>query len=171
MTYLLPTTPITTEAEAAKASKASAISIFIGVAVGIISAVWTLMHPEILANAVASAEATTPGSGAMAQSSAQIGMYLGYGLIVVQAIFGFIQWRSPAKWIAILFIILIVLGVLLTIAGSLMAGMVPNAPVTPMWQIVLSLVIMAVQFVLHITGLKAIGKLEKLQLDAANSAY
>ncbi len=171
MTYLLPTTPITTEAEAAKASKASAIAIFIGVLVGIISAVWTVMHPEIMAEAVAHAEATTPGAGAMAQSSAQMGMYLAYGLIVIQAIFGFIQWRSPAKWIAILFIILIVLGFLMTAAAPMLAGMVPNAPVTPMWQIVLSLVILVVQFLLHITGLKAIGKLEKLQLDAANSAY
>jgi hypothetical protein len=171
MTHLLPTTPINTESDAAKASKASAIAIFIGVAVGIIGAIWTLMHPEILANAVAHAEATTPGAGAMAQSSAQMGIYLGYGLIVVQAIFGLIQWRSPAKWIAILFIVLIVLGFLMTAAAPVLAGMVPNAPATPMWQIALSLVILVVQLVLHITGLKGIGKLEKLQLDSANSAY
>jgi len=171
MTHLLPTTPINTEADAVKASKASAIAIFIGVVVGVVGAVWMLMHPEIAQQAVAQASAANPESAGAAAGGAKVGVYLGYALIVVQAIFGFIQWRSPAKWIAILFLVLIGLGFLLTAATPLLAGMVPNAPVTPMWQVALSLVILVIQFVLHITGLKGIGKLEKLQLDAANSAY
>lgn len=171
MTHLLPTTPINTEADAAKAAKASAIAIFIGVVVGIIGAVWTLMHPEIAQQAVAQARAANPDAAAAAAGGAQAGLWLGYGLILIQAVFGFIQWRSPAKWIAILFLVLIGLGFVLTASAPLLAGMVPNAPATPMWQIALSLVILVVQFLLHLTGLKGIGKLEKLQLDAANSAY
>ena len=78
-----------------------------------------------------------------------------------------IQWRSPNKIIAFIFLALIVLGFLSTAAVPLMAGVVPNMPVTPVWQIALSLVIMAVQFVLHLTGLKGMKKLDQLQMDQA----
>ena len=167
MTYLSPTAPITNEAEALRAARASAIAIFIGVVVGIIGAVWTLMNPQIIDDAVAQAEAQTPGAGAIAQSSAQMGMYFGYAMILVQLILGFIQWRSPNKIIAYIFLALIVLGFLSTAAVPLMAGVVPNMPATPIWQIALSLVIMAVQFVLHLTGLKGMKKLDQLQMEAA----
>ncbi|CAN5279746.1 hypothetical protein BH09PSE1_BH09PSE1_06060 [soil metagenome] len=167
MTHLLPTTPITTEAEALKAARASAISIFIGVVAGIIGAVWTLMHPELVQAAIANAEAQAPGAGATAAGGAQFGMYFGYAMIVLQLVLGFVQWRSPNKIIAFLFIALIVLGFLTTAAVPLMAGLVPNMPATPSWQIVLSLVILVIQFVLHITGVRGIGKLNQLEMDAA----
>ncbi len=167
MTYLLPTAPITTEAEAVKSARASAISIFIGVAVGVIGVIWTLTHPEILQNAIAAAEAQTPGAGEVAAASTKFGMYFGYGMILLQAVLGFVQWRSPNKIIAYIFLALIILGFLSTAAVPLMAGLAPNMPATPGWQIALSLVIMAVQFVLHITGLKGMKKLDQLQMDAA----
>ena len=167
MTYLLPTAPITTEAEAAKSARASAISIFIGVAVGVIGVIWTMMNPQIVAEAVAQAEAQAPGSGATAAAGAQFGMYFGYVIILIQLGLGFVQWRSPNKIIAFIFLALIVLGFLMTAAVPLMAGLAPNMPATPGWQIALSLVIMAVQFVLHITGLKGMKKLDQLQMDAA----
>ncbi|CAN5410782.1 hypothetical protein BH10PSE1_BH10PSE1_22400 [soil metagenome] len=167
MTHLLPTAPIATEAEALKAARASAISIFIGVVVGIIGAVWTLMHPELVQQAIATAEAQTPGAGATAAASARFGTYFSYAVIVLQLVLGFVQWRSPNKIIAFLFIALIVLGFLATAAVPLMSGLVPNMPTTPAWQIVLSLVILAVQFVLHITGVRGIGKLDQLQMDQA----
>lgn len=165
MTYLLPTAPIATEAEALRAGRASAISIFIGVVVGLIGVIWTLTHPEILQQAIAQAEAQ--GGGAAAASGAKFGQYFSYAIILVQLVLGYVQWRSPNKIIAYIFLALIVIGFLMTAAVPLMAGLAPNMPATPAWQIILSLAVMAVQFVLHITGLKGIKKLDQLQLDHA----
>lgn len=167
MTYLLPTAPITTETEALRAGRASAIAIFIGVVVGIIGVIWTLTHPEILQQAIANAEAQAPGAGAIAESSAKFGEYFSYAIIVIQLVLGFVQWRSPNKLIAYIFLALILLGFLLTAATPLLVGLAPNAPAVPVWQIILSLLVMVVQFVLHITGVKGIGKLDQLQLEAA----
>lgn len=167
MTYLLPNSPITTEAEAHKAARASAIAIFIGVAVGVIGVIWNLIHPETIQAAIAQAQAQSPEAGQAAAASVQFGQYFGYGIIVLQLVLGFVQWRSPNKIIAFIFMALIVLGFLTTAAVPLMAGLVPNMPATPVWQILLSLVIMAIQFVLHITGLKGIGKLDQLQMASA----
>jgi len=167
MTHLLPTTPITTEAEALTAGRASAISIFIGVVVGVISVVWTLMHPEIAQQAIAQAEAQTPGAGAIAAGTVQGTQYFSYAMIVVQLVLGFVQWRSPNKVIAFIFIALIILGLISVAALPLMATLAPNAPVTPVWQIALSAVILVIQLVLHITGVRGIGKLDTLQMDAA----
>jgi hypothetical protein len=167
MTYLLPNSPINTESEALRAARASAIAIFIGVVVGIIGAVWMLMNPQIVADAVAQAEAQTPGAGAVAESGAMFGQYFGYAIILIQLVLGFIQWRSPNKIIAFIFMALIVLGFLMTAATPLFANMAPNMPATPVWQIALSLIVMVVQFVLHLTGVKGISKLNQLQMDAA----
>jgi amino acid transporter len=167
MTYLLPTAPITTESEALRAGRASAIAIFIGVVVGIIGVIWTLTHPEILQQAIANAEAKVPGAGAVAQSAANFGQYFSYAVIVIQLVLGFVQWRSPNKVIAYIFLALILLGFLTTAAAPLLAGLAPDTPTVPIWQILLSLIVMAVQFVLHITGLKGIGKLDQLQLASA----
>ena len=167
MTYLLPNSPITTESEALRAARASAIAIFIGVVVGIIGAIWTMMHPELIQLAVANAEAQAPGAGATAEAGAKFGMYFGYAIILIQLVLGVVQWRSPNKIIAFIFLALIVLGFLMTAAVPLMAGMVPNMPATPVWQVALSLIVMTVQFVLHITGLKGMKKLDQLQMDQA----
>jgi uncharacterized membrane protein len=171
MTHLLPTTPINTEADAEKAGRASAISIIIGVVAGIVGAVWMATQPQIAQQAIAAAEAQTPGAGAIVAATMQGTIWFGYAMIVVQAVFAFIQWRAPKKWIAILFLVLLSFGLLGVLASPFAAAMNPNSPVTPMWQIALSGVIMIIQIVLHVTGLNGIGKLEKLQLDAANSAY
>lgn len=167
MTHLLPTTPVTTEAEAEKAARASAISIIIGVIVGIIGAVWMATQPQIAAEAIAAAEAQTPGAGAIVEATMQGTIWFGYAMIVVQAVFAFIQWRSPKKWVAFLFLALLALGLLSVVASPFAAAMNPNAPVTPMWQVALSGVIMVIQIILHVTGLKGIKKLDQLQMDAA----
>jgi len=162
-----PTAPITTEAEAEAAARSSAISIFIGVVVGIIGIVWTLMNPGVIDAAVAQAGAESEQAAAMARTGAQMGLWLAGLFVVAQVVFGVIQWKSPKKWIAILFMVLIVLGALSTAATPLMAGLAPNTPVTPTWQIVLSIAIMIVQLILHIAGLRGINRLESIQMDAA----
>jgi hypothetical protein len=139
--------------------------------VGIIGALWTLMNPQF-AEAVAAAQSQMQGSNPGAAAGAKIGEYVGYALLVVSAIFGIVQWQKPAKWIAILFMVLIVLfGLLPTACAQVLSGMVPGMPSAPIWLTALSVVSQIIQFVLHITGLKGISKLDQIQLDAANSAY
>lgn len=161
-----PTAPLRTEAEAEAAAKASAISIFIGVIVALVGIAWTLANPAAMQDALASATGTDVSAEA-AGTTTQYWVYLSGGLALVQLIFGIVQWRSASKWIAILFLVLLALGILNTAATPLLASMVPNAPTVPTWQIALSLVIMVIQVVLHVAGLRGINKLDKLQMDAA----
>jgi hypothetical protein len=88
-------------------------------------------------------------------------------VVLIQLAFAVVQWRDPKKWIAILFLVLIALGILQAAAAPMMAGMMPDAPVVPMWQIVLSLVVMVIQVVLHVAGLRGMNRLESIQMDAA----
>lgn len=163
-----PTSPITTEAEAEAAARASAISIFIGVIVGAISLAWTLANPAAMQEAATAAAAGGDANAeAAAAMGAQAGLWLAGGLTVVQLIFGIVQWRNPGKFIAILFMVLIAFGLASTLATPMMASMAPGMPVIPTWQIVLSVVVMIVQLVLHIAGLRGIGQRDKLQMAAA----
>ena len=160
-----PASPITTEAEAEGAAKASAISIFIGVVVGLVSLAWTIANPASMQDAVAAASEGDAAAEAMANASLQAGLWMAGGLVAIQLILGVVQWRKPGKFIAILFMVLIAFGVVSSLAAPLMADMAPGMPVTPMWQIALSVVIMIIQFVLHITGLKGIKQLDRIQME------
>ena len=155
-----PRAPITTEAEALRAGRASAISIFIGAVVAAASTAWTLMNPQVLDSAVV-------GMGADAAAAGLGALWFGCAIVVIQLVLGWVQWREPRKVIAIVFLLLLAYGILSTLAAPMMAGMVPNMPVIPMWQIALSLAIMVVQTVLHFAGLRGIKKLDALQMDAA----
>ncbi len=162
-----PTAPVTTEAEALRAGRASAISIFIGAAVGAVSMAWTAMNPQVLDSAVARMGADNADAAAMAATAGQAALWLGAAMVVIQLVLGWVQWREPRKVIAIIFLLLLAYGILSTLASPMMAGMVPNMPVIPMWQIAVSLVIMAFQVVLHFAGLRGMKKLDALQMDAA----
>lgn len=161
-----PGAPINGEAEAKQAARSSAVSIFIGVIVGIVGAVYTYMNADAL-TAAAAAASTDPAVAATAEMTVQMGIWTGVAMVVIQLIFGLVQWRDPKKFIAILFIVLIILGLLMTVATPLMADMVPNAPATPMWQIALSAGIMVIQIVLHVAGLRGIKKLDEIQMASA----
>ena len=151
ITAMNPTAPITTEAEALRAGRASAVSIFIGAVVGAVGVAWTAMNPDA---------APTAAAG-------QAALWIAVAMVVIQLVLGWVQWREPRKVIAIIFLLLIAFGILSTLAAPMMAGMVPDMPVIPLWQIALSLAIMAVQTVLHVAGLRGINKLDALQMDAA----
>ena len=161
-----PTAPITTEAEAEAAARSSAISIFIGVIVGIISVIWLITNPQDVTAALAESGMDSEAAAAGAAMGAQLALWSTAGLAVIQLIFGIVQWKNPKKFIAILFIVLIVLGLLSSLAAPLMAGM-PGAVAVPLWQTVLSVVILIVQLVLHFAGLRGMNKLDALQMNAA----
>ncbi len=162
-----PSSAITTEADAERAARASAVSIFIGVAVGLISVAWTFANQGALQDMVATAGQGNPDAAAAAAVGAQAGLWGGVVLVVIQLILGVVQWRNPGKFIAILFMALIALGLLSTLATPLLASAMPNIPATPIWQIGLSVVVMIVQLVLHAAGLRGISRLDRFQMDAA----
>lgn len=162
-----PSTPITTEAEAERAAKASAISIIIGILVGLVSLGWTLANPQIMQDAMAQAAGGASLNEAQMQGAQQFALYTAGFIILLQLIFGAIQWRRPGKFIAILFLVCLAYGILSTAATPLLAGSMPTMPVIPIWQIALSLVIMIVQVVLHVTGLKGIKALDRIQMEQA----
>ena len=159
-----PQTPITTEAEAERAARASAISIFIGVVVGLIGLAWTLANPQVMQDAMSQAGANTMGDAQM-KAAAQIAMYTAAFMVVLQVILGIIQWRNPGKFIAILFLVLLAYGLISTLATPLLAQSMPTMPHIPVWQLVLSVVIMIIQVVLHVTGLKGIKQLDRIQME------
>lgn len=159
-----PSSPITTEAEAERAARASAISIFIGVVVGLISLAWSLANPQVMQDAMAQA-----GGGAMSEAqmagASQFALYTAGFMVVIQIILGAIQWRNPGKFIAILFMVLIAYGLVSTLAAPMLAASMPTMPNIPIWQIVLSVAIMIVQMILHVTGLKGIKQLDRIQME------
>lgn len=174
-----PTAPITNEAEAQAAARSSAIAIVIGVIYGVIGVIITYASMASLkaaATAAAAANATEggPDAGAIASMAIQGALWMGIGFTVIQAILAIVQWRRPNKVIAIIFLALIALGIVSLIFTVVMAnsGAMPSTtPGTPIWQVLLGLVVMAVEAVLHIAGLRGMNKLDKIQMDAANSAY
>lgn len=159
-----PSSPITTEGQAERAAKASAISIMIGVVVGLISVAWTLANPQIMQDAMTQAAGPELGQAQMA-AAGQIALYTAGFMVLLQVIFGFVQWRNPGKFIAILFLVLLAYGLVSTLATPFLAASMPNMPHIPGWQIALSVVIMVIQVVLHVTGLKGIKQLDRIQME------
>jgi len=160
-----PTAPITTEPEALGAARASAIAIFIGFLTGAIGLIWQWLNPQDIDAIVAQAGAADPQAASVAAASVQAGIWLGVALVAIQLILGVVQWRSPNKILAILFIVLVAFGIVMTAAAPLLAGMVPNVPATPGWQIALSLVILAIQMILLIAGLRGLNRLDAIQMN------
>ncbi|RZJ96752.1 MAG: hypothetical protein EON88_06015 [Brevundimonas sp.] len=161
-----PTAPIHGEAEAQCAARASAVSIFIGVAVGLVSLVWSLANPADIQAAVDQASGNDATVAAAAEMGVQMGLWMGGVLTVVQLVFGVVQWRDPKSFIAILFLVLLGLGIVSALAAPMMGGM--SGVITPIWQVILSLAIMAVQTVLHVAGLRGIKALDRIQMAAAH---
>lgn len=160
-----PSSPITTEAEAFRAARASAISIILGVVVGLASLAWSFMNPQVLNDAVAQSGGQL--SEAQLAGAAQLALYTGGFFVLLQMILGAIQWKSPKKFIAILFMVLVAYGIASTLAAPVIAGMMPNVPTVPMWQVALSTVILIVQMILHVAGLRGIKKLDAIQMEQA----
>ena len=86
-------------------------------------------------------------------------------MVALQVILGIVQWRNPGKFIAILFMVLIAYGLASNIATPFLAASMPNIPDVPIWQIALSVVVMIIQMILHVTGLKGIKQLDRIQME------
>ena len=162
-----PTATIGTESEALRAARASAIAIFIGVAYGVFGVVM-MMNGGLEAMESAMAAQSTgadPQVAGMTGAIAQFTFYMMIGMVVIQLILGVVQWMKPNIVIPILFIVLVVYGLGSTILSQVMAGQmnVPESPMNTTLLVVVGIVIMVVELILHISGVRGASALRKFR--------
>ncbi len=162
-----PTANISNAEEAKAAARASAIAIFLGVLWGIVGLVW-LMGPgaAVMDAAMAEAAAATPEAAGMAGMMTGAAIGIAGFLIVVQLILGLVQWFKPNIVIPILFTILVVYGLGTTALGLMMVSQmeVPTAAAaTPAWQTWGGVVLMVIQLIMHIAGIRGASALRKFR--------
>jgi hypothetical protein len=166
-----PTAPITNEAEATAAARASAIAIFLGVLWGIVGIVYLMTAGQaVMAEAMAQAAADAPEMAGMTGLMTQAAVWMSVGFVVIQLILGLVQWSKPNIVIPIIFLILVAFGLVSGVFGMVMAGQegMPETATAPVWQVWGGLVILVIQLVMHIAGIRGASKLDKLRFEAAN---
>lgn len=168
-----PTAPITTEAEAIGAARASALAIFLGVVWGGIGValLMTTGSAEIEA-AMAQASADAPEMAGMGAMAMQIAMWSGIAICGIQLVLGLVQWAKPNVVIPIIFAILVAFGLVTGLSGLLglsMAGKegLPEGTGSSSWQIWVGFVILIVQMVMHIAGIRGARALDRIRMEAA----
>lgn len=160
---LNPTAPINGEAEAVAAARASAIAIAIGVLWGAVGLYYSLsMDPEVMKSAMI---AQSPQAAEMADMMYQIVIGGGVAVVVIQVILGLVQWFKPNIVIPIIFVILVAYGLFSTAAGLAMVGSmdIPEAARAPAWLTYGGLVVLVVELLLHISGIRGASALSKLR--------
>lgn len=160
-----PASSATTRPEAVAAARASAIGIFLGIAVGVVGLVRTMgIGTEAMEAAMIENAQGDPAVAGMAGTIASAMVYVAGGMLVVQAIFGLVQWFKPNRVIPILFILLVAIGLLSSISGLAMSSQtgMPEAVAVPLWFTVLGFVALTVELVLHIAGFRGASKLAQL---------
>lgn len=160
-----PAATITNAAEAKAAARASAIAIFLGVIWGIIGVVW-LMGPgaAVMESAMADVAAQSPEAADMTGMMASAAIGIAGFFIVVQLILGLVQWFKPNIVIPILFTVLVVYGLGSAALGMVMADQMEIKPAAmPAWQTWGGLVLMVIQLLLHIAGIRGASALGKFR--------
>lgn len=161
-----PTATISNAEEARAAARASAIAIFLGVVWGIIGIAW-LMGPgaAVMDAAMAEAAASSPEAAGMADMMAGAAVGVAGFMIVIQLILGLVQWFKPNIVIPILFTVLVVYGLGSSALGMVMAGQMDlgAAAATPAWQTWGGIVLMVIQLILHISGIRGANALGKFR--------
>lgn len=166
-----PTAPINNEAEAIAAARASAIAIFLGVLWGIVGIVYLMTAGQAMMEAaMAQAAAETPEMEGMTGVMTQLALWVSVGFVVIQLVLGLVQWAKPNIVIPIIFLLLVLFGLVSGLMGLMMQGQegMPEAAATPVWQLWGGLIIMIVQTILHIAGIRGARQLDKLRFEAAN---
>lgn len=166
-----PTAAIATEEDATGAARASAIAIFLGAAWGVVGIIYLMTAGQAaMQAAVTQASADSPG---MAGAIGQVALWTAVFFVVVQAVIGFIQWAKPNIVIPIIFLILVIFGLVMGVFGLVMAGSMPEVAEAqaqaPAWQTWIGMLLMIVQAVMHIAGIRGASKLDKLRYEAANN--
>lgn len=160
-----PTAQITDRTQAIAAARSSAIAIFIGVAWGIVGVIYLMTAGSaVMEAALAQATADSPEAAGMSgMAGVMTGAAIGGTIfvVVIQLVLGLVQWFKPNIVIPILFTVLVVYGLGTTL---LALGMSSNqvAGANPMWFTVLGLVVLVVELVLHIAGIRGANALNKM---------
>lgn len=160
-----PTAKISNAGEAKAAARASAIAIFLGVIWAVIGLVW-LMGPgaAVMEAAMAEASASSPEAASMTGMMAGAAIGVTGFLIAVQLILGLVQWFKPNIVIPILFTILVVYGLGTAALGLVMANQMDiPAAAAPAWQTWGGLVVLVIELVLHIAGIRGANALGKFR--------
>lgn len=154
-----------TEPEARRAVRASALAI--GLAVLWHSwGVYYMMTDgrAVMETAMAEATAATPEAAGMMGAMTSIMLGVGVAMVVIQIILGLVQWFKPNIVIPIIFTILVVYGLGSTALSQMMVEQAQmTVPTVPMWQMVLGYVVLVVQLILHIAGIRGASVLSKLR--------
>jgi len=169
---LNPMAPITTEAEAISAARASAVAIFLGVLWGVVGIVYLMTAGQALMEAaVAQAAAQNPEAAGMAGMMAQGLLGLSVVFVVIQLILGLVQWFKPNIVIPVMFAVLVAFGLVTGLTAAFGVGQpaVAAEAATPAWQTWGGLAVMVVELVLHVTGIRGAQKLDKLRFEAAQT--
>lgn len=165
-----PAAKIATEAEAVRAARASAIAIFLGVVLGLIG-IAILMNGGMASVQDAMAQQSGGDPAIAGMTGAIAGMILGTAvvMVVVQLILGLVQWAKPNMVIPILFIVLVVYGLGTAVLSQMMAGAmdVPETPMNAPWYQALNYVVLIVQLILHISGVRGANALSKFRAAQA----
>ena len=166
-----PTAPITNEAEATAAARASAIAIFLGVLWGVVGVVYLMTAGQaMMESAMAQASADAPEMAGMAGTMTQVALWSAIGMVAIQLVLGLVQWAKPNIVIPIIFLLFVALGLVTGLMGLVMAGQagMPETATAPAWQTWGGLVVLVVQLVMHIAGIRGARRLDKLRFEAAN---
>lgn len=165
-----PAAPISNEAEALGAARASALAIFLGVVWGAIG-VFMLMSggSAEMEAAMAQASADTPEMAGMGGAIMGIALVFAIGVCVIQLVLGLVQWAKPNIVIPIIFAILVAFGLVMGLAGLMGVGQenMPESAAAPAWQTWVGLIILIVQLVMHIAGIRGARQLDRLRMEAA----
>ncbi len=162
-----PTAPITTEAEAIGAARASAIAIFLGVLYGVVS---LMVGMDAVRAGVEAQMAANPQPGMTSDMLINIALGMGVFFILVQLVLGWVQWAKPNIVIPIIFLILVVWGLVqIPLSMQTAASMGIDAPQSPIWMTVVAVAVMLVQLVMHIAGIRGARQLDKLRMEAAQN--
>ncbi|MGZ9098877.1 MAG: hypothetical protein ACXW3O_04165 [Brevundimonas sp.] len=166
-----PTAPITNEAEAKAAARASAIAIFLGVLWGIVGVIYLMTAGQaVMEAAMAQAAADAPEMEGMTGIMTQAALWMSVGFVVIQLVLGLVQWAKPNIVIPIIFLILVLFGLVSGLMGLMMQGQegMPESAATPAWQLWIGLVLLVVQAAMHVAGIRGARQLDKLRFEAAN---
>lgn len=165
-----PTAKITTEAEAIAAARASALAIFLGVIWGAVGVFLLISGGSAeMEAAMAQVSADAPEMAGMGGLMMQIAIWTAIGFCVIQLLLGLVQWAKPNVVIPIIFAILVAFGLAQGAFSLLMVGQagVPETAAAPSWQLYVGLVILVIQLVLHIAGIRGAGALDRIRMAAA----
>lgn len=165
MKMINPTAPLNSEADARTAARASAVSIFIGVVMGLITVVM-LMNGGLaeMEAAMKAQSAGDPNVAGMTGAMAQGALYFTIFLVVLQLILGFVQWAKPNIVLPILFLILVVYGLGSTALGMMMMDeSMPRTSMNTPAMTAFTIVVLLIQALLHVVGIRGASALNKFR--------